>query len=164
VDVTVRSAKNVEGELQVRPEVYKKIVKDKVQAPFSSPREGPAVPTWRVLSDDEKLTGVPFWWDSLYSRSSKGIPSEAWSGLMQCPTPESPGHDGVTDIGGGKSPGHDGVSADLLKLAIWLLPLRLPFELLSPNTGEPMLGGPTNWQMSDCTQAWRRSAHTEAWM
>ena len=68
----IKSALDALGEIQTRPGVYAPIIRDAVATPFSDPHPGPAVPTWRSLSDDEQITGVPFWWEKMYSRSAKG--------------------------------------------------------------------------------------------
>ena len=117
----VSSARNGLGEVQTRPEVYKPIVRAKVAAPFSNPRSGPAVPVWRSLSTEEKTTGVPFWWSSMYSWNAKGIDGSVWGSLLESVDPRAI-YDIIASTDGGKSPGHDGVTMDLLKLAIGLFP------------------------------------------
>ena len=85
---TVSSAKNSFGEVTRDPKIYIPLVKKVVSKPFSNPKQGPAVPTWRTLSDKEKKTGIPHWWEATYSRDAKDIPSETWSGLVSPTDPQ----------------------------------------------------------------------------
>lgn len=112
----VSSARDSLGELHTDPRAYMPLVREAVRAPFSNPKVGPAVPTWRSLSETEKETGVPFWWDSMYSREAKGIPSSTWDGLMS-DTDRNYVHAVLREADGEKAPGHDGGSIDLLKIA-----------------------------------------------
>ena len=104
-----------------RPEVYIPIVRNVVARPFSNPKPGPAVPTWRHLSDDEVNTGKPFWWDEMYSRDAKSIDADVWSPLMNLTDGEEI-FDIIKGISAGKSPGHDGITADLLRIAVGIRP------------------------------------------
>ena len=118
---SVSSAKNAIGETQTRPNVYIPLVRAAVSAPFSHPKPGPAVPAWSALTDSEISTGIPFWWKTFYSRSSKGIPDTVWSSLSSLSTPRE-FFDIITKAEGGKSGGHDNVTIDLLKVAVGAFP------------------------------------------
>ena len=80
----IRSCKDNAGVTQTEPSIYIPLVRKHVAAPFSNPKPGPAVPTWRSLTEEEKQTGTPHWWDAHYSRDAKGIHSNTWNGLMAC--------------------------------------------------------------------------------
>ena len=118
---SVDSARDAAGTIHTSPGVYIPLVREAVSAPFARPRSGPAVPTWRPLSQSEKASGVPFWWDSMYDRSAKGIPCAVWGDLMVPVTPREL-FDAIAKVPAGKAPGHDGVSIDLLKVVVGLLP------------------------------------------
>ena len=109
---SVRCARDPKtGTLEHDPDAYMPLVKDAVSRPFSTKKHGPAVPSWRPLTTEELLTGLPCWWPQMYSRDV------LWDSLMRpCDTAEIV--DTLAEAQGHKSPGFDGISVDLLKLTI----------------------------------------------
>jgi hypothetical protein len=104
------------GEIQTSHHVYLPLVRKALQRLFSNPCPGPAVGTWRALTDPEKVTGSPDWWRSMYSVNAKGLDPGVWENLMALTT-ESELHRLLSIAEGGKSPGEDGVGIDVYKIA-----------------------------------------------
>ena len=123
----IRSCKDSAGVLQTEPSIYIPQVRKHVAAPFSNPKPGPAVPTWRDLTEEERRTGTPHWWDAHYSRDAKGIHSDTWDGLMACTNREELWAL-LRGAEGEKAPGHDGVGIDLLKIGIGTFMEHAPEE------------------------------------
>jgi hypothetical protein len=85
----------------------------------TTPNKEPIDTAQPPTSTDTRDTGSrPWWWDKLYSRDAKGIPSTTFAGLMDlADTTEV--RQSITAAEGGKSPGHDGCSIiDLFKIII----------------------------------------------
>ena len=115
-------ARDDNGDLQTDPTIVNEIVATQAAKPFSKHRKSPAVPKWRPLTDEERTTGIPFWWEHMYAQNARALPPNLWNGLMEKVT--------VAELRAvirkaklGVSPGHDGIPLDLLRILVGATPL-----------------------------------------
>jgi ribonuclease HI len=112
-----------DGSVTLDPAEYIPMIGKIVSRPFSTKVHLPdAVSSCDSLdpnvSTDIRATGVrPTWWDQMYDRSARGVPTEIFEHLMDSVSAEEV-RLCIAECSEGKSPGIDGCGIDLLKLLV----------------------------------------------